>query len=344
MANKKFLSSRTFLFANLEVEENKNEIEKLINYNITAILNRVLFIFFFVILPPYAVYLFKPPPSTLVRIDLKVKSLTWYMSAANITDKFEIGSQQNGVLEISNSNLNSSNFGVSGFRNIVIDYKKSINIKNIKFPTNAKIYLSQNEANGIILNVSSETLNNDSLFTYEIIFSEGKIYDSQTGELKKDTSGNILSAIVERNINTIENPPIEISNIAPWAWKGGILTKKIDWENENINSDKTSSILYGKINMLETNDTAIILNERDVLKTEFIDSVELFLQGDSSGVYVHLEGEVSNINAGPKKLVEKEKGNLMPMRIKLISDKQSYLWIVATILISIITIIKIRGK
>jgi hypothetical protein len=326
-------------------------IQKLIDINVASILNSFL-VFLFVAVAIIAVYLSFPVSTTMVKMDVKVTSLEWdnIIEENSSAKRFNFSLPTTAVqnIFIDSSNFGSSRFGVNGYTELRLDSVEGLEFQNLSYPTNSRTRIQVDDNLGMNLSVYSlgDTLTK-SLFTFDLTFLQANLYLPNSENSIHIGSSDInvppQQASVSKDLRSGKVYILNFLTPAYWKWPTGLQATNISFAEKDARDDEpVSSIISGKVNMLETSDTAISLNERDILKTRFVNPVDVFISGDSSGIFVHLEGEVDALEFGPKILAEKN--DRMPSRIKYISEKKPYAWVAVATLISLITLIKVRDR
>jgi hypothetical protein len=293
-------------------------------------------------------YLLQRESSTNIELNLKVSSLGWRVVNApvnkNKLEDFRIDCDFSNAIYLDKVQFTSGILTDSipgSYAIAATGSDKNLQFSSISFPTGCSIMMEMLPGN--VLKLLQQPVSSDTLaWNATIGFSQASIYNYEGNNLRHiNSKENKIS--VERKYFQGQQFNILFDKPAAWKWPSQLyVTDLVFSESNNTGPNDESSVLSGQITLLNTTSPPIELKEKDILRVRFIDSVELFLAGDSSGITVRVMGRAKQIYAGPR--VMGDDNNRMPLRIEVLNDKGSYVWTVLSTLIGILAFIPLKLK
>jgi len=286
-------------------------------------------------------WLFTPMRKTKIRVEVKVTGLEMVIEGMSVyQDKFNfyLPSADSQVFVVQDAAFRNSAWNKDAYMPLncyPLDRASTLTMNRLHFEQGMAVRLVKEDPHSLQLAVSQTLPGRSGRCTFDVHLQNWGIDNRLTK--KRDTCGEGHDAPNNFQLSrTLDSGRIfntTFYGTLPWKWPPTLYVRSLSFsDNNSTRAVPVSSILSGKINLLQTNDSAHVLFERDVLKLALIRPAEVFLQGDSTGITVRFEGEVSSILAGPR--IMEDENDRMPTRIQTMNDKAPYIFTICSLVAS----------
>lgn len=211
----------------------------------------------------------------------------------------------------------------------------TLQIEKLAYPPLAHLGLTQ-ARHELRLTVSADTPYNAAPLQWEVLFRHRDYLKANSDStIPLDRPEIPFRLVMRQHLRPGHEYDLTLTKPLPWKSPERVMARAVRFELTNASkNDIVSSVLSGTVDLLDVNNPSIALTERDVVKLEFAQPVELFLSGDGQAIEVRLDGLVSSIKCGPK--IMGDDNERMPLHIQNIHDKRPY---IANLLMPILAVL-----
>lgn len=301
-----------------------------------------------------AIFLTMRVPTTIIRADLTLSAISLRTHKPFTLDQFGGNFTHKTAGPIS---ITTSEFNHSGKNKFLFSEKPSelrikpdsldplISINRLTIPGNSIIDLNIFNANNINLDVSA--FSDDVSVAGQLAYGSGKFINisenSNTTFPPFTFDGSADRYLLDFSKKFKDKQPFRMSleNTSEFMLPSLMVSNMNFTEKSTYGEQLQSSILYGSIRLLDTNNDSVRLNLNDTAVFSFNDTpFQVQIQKNSEGIRVRFEAEVERCYVGPM-VKHLKNNNKMPIRLKTISDQQIAL---LSLLIPVILILFLREK
>lgn len=286
--------------------------------------------------------------TTKVSIDVLVSSLTWQDAEPPGTDPewvgLELAARSHGPFALPAATVTSHR--VPPNQPLVLQPLppfRPVRVHLLALPAQADMQLTQADTTRLQLVVSpTQPPDSAALLSWRVELGGCQYLNPATLRPQPlcaatTSDGPPCVLTMQRDLRSGQSYTFEFVQAGSWKAPARLVATALRFAEANVRQTTAiSSVLSGRVKLLETSDAPLELAERDVLDVQFEQPVELYLKGTPAGIQVHLDGEANRLLCGPR--IMGEANNQLPRRLKSLYDKAPYLSVLATLLLSLLAI------
>lgn len=228
-----------------------------------------------------------------------------------------------------------------------IDSHPVVRIERMYFPNAAEVELEHDIDQSLKMNVMADAQHQgDSIyFKFAVSFPAGLLWNYSTNlydTIKKEDAPFPYQFVeFQNNLSTGRNQTLFFFKTVAWEWPKTLYISDLFFDKQNATgTHPVSAIKNGTIELLDTEDPPIEIREGNALKLSLNKPAELILKGDSAGLTVQIEADLTALQRGNE---NNDLIDLMPDRIKWLHKKFGYSWGIFSVLLTILPFV-IPGK
>ncbi|SEW51052.1 hypothetical protein [Chitinophaga arvensicola] len=327
-ANRIYWDKGPFDSTYLKSRKDIQDIDELFSINLGYLINWLIPVFM-----GMGWYALLKVPHTRLVADLQVAGVSWETSARNHASAeiihLNMVSNDTARLYIPPAHVteNTGSHTYPGTVSMMLcrsDTPNPIYLKYIRFPDNSKLAVYRDDPKSLSIWVARGQGNPlDSVFGFSLEFKEKNIVHSHDTNPVGD--GITLQKLsFEKSLTDLKWYRLSLSDPEDWYAEQIFFTSHpVFHMARNAGEPVVSSIISGKLLLPEINDPPIQLNTKDEVKLVFKNPVELSLKNNSEGLFVHMEGEATEIVCGHGQ--DGKGDNRMPTQLKVWNEGAPYL-------------------